>query len=227
MFSFAWISKVVLLPGFFALLPVAVLLERILLRKESLVPSKRQLLSFFLRSVILGTLILTLFLLLTGMITFSPKQDTGLYIGSDAIVWRITSQISLGFFYHPGTSLVVLSILMGFFYTGIIFLPVYCTNSLNSVNLETNPDLSDSRSRKIRSVSASEETTAVASQFVGGAAGVSSGTLCCTTSLFTVVAPALSSALTPFSYYFLIGSFILVEYAILRVIIHRLTIPNY
>ena len=221
MFSFIWASKVILLPGFFALLPLVVLIERIALRKEVLVPSERQLIGYVFRSLTLGGLILVLFLLLTGMITFSPKQDTGLYFGSDAIVWRVTSQISLGFFYHPGTSLIALSLLIGFFYTGIIFLPIYCADSPRISKVEAGASFS---SLEKKDVSIVEESTAIASQFVGGAAGVSSGTLCCTTSLFTIVAPALTSALTPFSYYFLIASFILVEYAILRVIVRRLTI---
>ncbi len=200
------------------MLPPIMILKRLHFDKEVLLPSRKHLLSYIFRSLILGGLILVLFLLLTGMITFSPRQDTGLYVGTDAIVWRVTSQISLGFFYHPGTSLISLSLLIGFFYTGIIFLPAYCANSPKAVVLNSDSSL------KKKDVSVVEESTAVASQFIGGAAGVSSGTLCCTTSLFTIVAPALTSALTPFSYYFLIGSFVLVEYAILSVIVRRLTI---
>lgn len=194
-------------------------------RKSNVKPllSRSQAVKIAALSPIFSLFIFSALIFLTGGISSYFFLEEGLITVSDReIAWNATKHLRILIPFFPGTSFLVVAVLTGIFYAGLLTFPPHCAMPRTD-NKSNTTSTTMATSKKVGMGATSASTT---SSVVASVSALASGAVCCTTSVIALVAPTVGALLAPISPFLIVISLVILDLSTWRYLIPRIPTVN-
>ncbi len=207
------------------IIPITALLAPWLLaiikwQKDGVKPSitKSQASKMFGLALLFSFFIFSALIFLTGGISSYFFLEEGLISISDReVAWNATRHLRILIPFSPGTSFLVIAVLSGIFYAGLLVLPPYCELPSFDSNSENR-----FKTKEVSSTIHGTTTTSATSSLFASVSALASGAVCCSTSVIALIAPAFGAFLAPFSPFLIVFSLLIIDVSSWRFLIPRI-----
>lgn len=173
-------------------------------------------------SIVFSIFIFSALTFLTGGVSTYFFLEEGLISVSDReFAWNVTKHVRILIPFYPGSSFLVVAILSGIFYAGLLVLPPYCAVPSVTSDAAT-ADVPETSTNSSNESGLSATTTSTTSSLAASASALASGAVCCSTSMVALIAPAFGALLAPISPFLIIFSLAILDFSLWRFLMPRI-----